>query len=59
MSRDQAWLALYSWAFVTAQNAALCQAKNALHKPTSEEMAFRKFCTSLETPGDGTVGRRD
>lgn len=30
------WLAPYSWAFVTAQNAALCAAKNALHRPTSD-----------------------
>ena len=32
----EAWLAPYTWAFVTAQNKALCQAKNALHKPTSD-----------------------
>jgi hypothetical protein len=36
MSRSRAWLAPYSWDFVTAQNAVLCQAKNALHKPTSD-----------------------
>lgn len=30
------WLAPYSWDFVTAQNAVLCAAKNALHKPTSD-----------------------
>ena len=30
------WLAAYSWAFVTAQNALLCAAKNALHRPTSD-----------------------
>jgi hypothetical protein len=30
------WLAPYSWEFVTGQNAVLCQAKNALHKPTSD-----------------------
>lgn len=33
---EKAWLAPYSWDFVTAQNAVLCQAKNALHKPTSD-----------------------
>jgi hypothetical protein len=33
---NKAWLAPYSWEFVTAQNAVLCQAKNALHKPTSD-----------------------
>jgi len=32
----KAWLAPYSWDFVTAQNAVLCQAKHALHKPTSD-----------------------
>ena len=32
----QAWLAAFSWEMVTAQNAVLCQAKNALHKPTSD-----------------------
>ncbi len=36
MQRVQAWLAPYSWEFVTAQNAVLCQAKNALHKTTSD-----------------------
>jgi len=30
------WLAPYSWEFITAQNAALCGAKNAKHGPTSE-----------------------
>ena len=30
------WLRDYSWEFVTAQNAMLCTAKNALHKPTSD-----------------------
>jgi hypothetical protein len=30
------WLARYSWEFVTAQNALLCQAKGAIHKPTSD-----------------------
>jgi len=32
----RAWLADYSWEFVTAQNAMLCAAKNALHRPTSD-----------------------
>src|SRR6478672_2253509 len=36
MPQLRAWLSGYSWEFVTAQNALLCQAKNALHKPTSE-----------------------
>jgi len=36
MQRVQAWLAPFSWEIVTAQNAVLCQAKNALHKPTSD-----------------------
>jgi hypothetical protein len=31
----QDWLAPFTWEMVTAQNAVLCQAKNALHKPTS------------------------
>lgn len=31
-----AWLASYTWGFVTAQNKVLCQTKNALHKPTSD-----------------------
>ncbi|MES2922986.1 MAG: hypothetical protein V4819_15630 [Verrucomicrobiota bacterium] len=30
------WLAAYSWNFVTSQNAVLCAAKKALHKPTSD-----------------------
>lgn len=32
----KAWLELYDWEFVTATNAALCQPKKALHKPTSD-----------------------
>ena len=32
----QAWLAPFAWEVVTAQNAVLCQAKQALHKPTSD-----------------------
>ena len=30
------WLVDYTWEFVTAQNALLCEAKHALHKPTSD-----------------------
>ncbi len=36
MDRTQAWLGSFSWAMVEAQNAVLCAAKNALHKPTSD-----------------------
>ncbi len=36
MARVSSWLEPYTWEFVTAQNALLCQAKNALHKPTSD-----------------------
>lgn len=36
MSRVAEWLTPYSWAFVTAQNALLCQARNALHQPSSD-----------------------
>jgi hypothetical protein len=32
----RAWLGDYSWEFVTAQNAMLCAAKNALHQSTSD-----------------------
>ncbi len=32
----RAWLELFDWEFVTATNAALCQPRKALHKPTSE-----------------------
>ncbi|MCX6901978.1 MAG: hypothetical protein NTW03_00565 [Verrucomicrobia bacterium] len=32
----KAWLELFDWEFVAATNAALCQAKAALHKPTSD-----------------------
>ena len=32
----RAWLELADWEFVTATNAALCQPKKALHKPTSD-----------------------
>lgn len=30
------WLEPFPWSVVTAQNAILCQAKNALHRPTSD-----------------------
>ncbi|MEM7014433.1 MAG: hypothetical protein AAF585_23480 [Verrucomicrobiota bacterium] len=36
MARNAQWLAPFNWEMVTAQNAVLCQAKNALHKPTSD-----------------------
>ena len=36
MTAIREWLAPYSWEFVTAQNQLLCQAKNAVHKPTSD-----------------------
>ena len=36
MSKESAWLAPFSWEMVVAQNAVLCAAKNALHKPTSD-----------------------
>ncbi|MDO8541760.1 MAG: hypothetical protein Q7S40_15090 [Opitutaceae bacterium] len=35
MAQIRDWLAPFTWEIVTAQNAVLCQAKNALHKPTS------------------------
>ena len=30
------WLRTYTWEFITLQNAMLCHAKSALHKPTSD-----------------------
>lgn len=33
---ERPWLEPFTWDFVTAQNAVLCEAKNALHKPTSD-----------------------
>ncbi len=36
MSLIKAWLAPYTWEFVTAQNLLLCAQKGALHKPTSD-----------------------
>lgn len=36
MSQVKTWLAEVPWDLVIFQNASLCQAKNALHKPTSE-----------------------
>lgn len=36
MALIRSWLTPYSWDFVTAQNALLCQAKGALHQPTSD-----------------------
>ncbi len=36
MTQIRPWLAPFTWEIVTAQNAVLCQAKGALHKPTSD-----------------------
>jgi hypothetical protein len=36
MGSIRPWLAPFDWDIVTAQNAVLCAAKNALHKPTSD-----------------------
>ncbi len=36
MSAQREWLSDFTWEMVTAQNAVLCQAKNALHQPTSD-----------------------
>lgn len=36
MRRIAPWLAPFSWQMVTSQNAVLCHARNALHKPTSD-----------------------
>jgi hypothetical protein len=42
MKPSQAWLRTYSWEFITLQNAMLCHAKSALHKPTSDGHAATK-----------------
>ena len=42
MKATRAWLADFTWEIVTAQNAVLCAAKNALHKPTSDGHAATK-----------------
>ena len=36
MGAMKAWLSPFDWEIVTAQNAVLCEAKSALHKPTSD-----------------------
>jgi hypothetical protein len=48
MSATRAWLADYTWEVVTAQNAVLCAAKNALHKPTSDGHAETKTLWLLQ-----------
>lgn len=47
MSATRAWLADFTWDVVTAQNAVLCAAKNALHKPTSDGHAETKTLWDL------------
>lgn len=42
MAGVRPWLMLFTWEMVTAQNAVLCQAKNALHGPTSDGHAATK-----------------
>ena len=44
------WLALFDWEIVTAQNMVLCEAKSALHKPTSDDMTRPKLCGIRSTP---------
>lgn len=36
MSAMREWLSDFIWEMVIAQNAVLCQAKNALHQPASD-----------------------
>ncbi len=36
MTRSQPWLESFPWEMIVAQNAVLCRAKGALHRPTSE-----------------------
>ena len=36
MGRTEVWLGEYPWEFVVEQNSALCAARQALHKPTSD-----------------------
>jgi hypothetical protein len=36
MSSSRPWLESFSWDIVTTLNRGLCEAKNALHKPTSD-----------------------
>jgi len=50
MSATRAWLADFTWEVVTAQNAVLCAAKNALHKPTSDGHAETKALWELRHP---------
>jgi len=50
MSATRAWLADFTWEVVTAQNAVLCAAKNALHKPTSDDHAETKALWDLRHP---------
>jgi len=50
MSATRAWLADFTWEMVTAQNAVLCAAKNALHKPTSDGHAETKDLWDLRHP---------
>lgn len=50
MSATRAWLADFTWEVVTAQNAVLCAAKNALHKPTSDGHAETKALWDLRHP---------
>ena len=42
MSATKDWLAPYTWEFVTAQNALLCEAKDTLHEATSDGHASTK-----------------
>jgi len=42
MDRPRPWLAPFTWEVVVSQNAVLCEAKTALHKPTSDGYEITK-----------------
>ncbi len=55
MPLKRPWLAKYSWAFVTGQNAVLCMQKNALHKPTSDGHDRTKALWESKHAGEMTL----
>jgi len=52
MNGTRPWLERFTWDFVVAQNAVLCQAKSVLHKPTSDGYEATKTLweTHLKNP---------
>jgi hypothetical protein len=56
MPSQRPWLEQFPWQVVTALNAVLCQAKNALHRPTSDGHDSTKAHLGADAPANDDTG---